>query len=228
MTDSISNQRAGDGLHQSTKKENRMRMVRNGLFWIAFSAASFLIAAPASGQGEATFVLGGLIGGDLLEVIEGDLSLTTAFENGAIYGGRLGWYGFPLGVEGSFVYSNSGISATIEDFITLDARVIYAEANVLLIILPGPIQPFVTGGAGLHSFKLNDVEGAEANKFGYNFGFGVKAAISRLALRFDVRDHRTPFDAGDFGVEEDVARALGFEGATLDNVEISFGVGIRF
>lgn len=191
---------------------------------------SLLAPSPAMAQGEAeaVFVIGGLLGGDLLDIVEGELSLTTAFDNGTIYGGRVGWYGFPLGVEGSFVYSKSGISATLEDFITLDARVMYAEANALLIILPGPVQPFVTGGAGLHSFKLNQFEGVEINKFAFNFGFGVKAKISRVALRFDIRDHRTPFTAGDFGVSEEIAEAIGFEDVTLDNVEVSLGIGIRF
>jgi len=199
--------------------------------WLILSTVLFaglLTPTPAAAQGEATFVFGGLLGGDLLDIGQGDISRTTAFDNGRLYGGRIGWYGFPLGVEGSVVYSRSGISATVEDFITLDARVLYAEANVLLIILPGPVQPFVTGGGGLHSFKLNQFEGVEINKFAFNFGFGVKAKISRVALRFDVRDHRTPFEASDFGVSDEIAEAIGFGKATLDNVEVSFGIGIRF
>ena len=60
---------------------------------------SLLIPTPAIAQGEAVFVFGGLLGGDLLDIVEGDISLTTAFDNGTLYGGRVGWYGFPLGVE---------------------------------------------------------------------------------------------------------------------------------
>jgi hypothetical protein len=104
----------------------------------------------------------------------------------------------------------------------------YGEINALLIILPGPVQPFVTGGGGLHYFELSDFDDAKVYKFGWSFGGGVKARISRLALRFDIRDHRTPFSAVDFGLDDEIADALDILNVSVDNVEISFGVGIRF
>jgi opacity protein-like surface antigen len=195
---------------------------------VMMTSLLWMTATPASAESEATFVVGGLLGGSFIEILEGDFSLQSTFENGTLLGGRLGWYGFPLGVEGSFVYSGSGLAVDILDDLSLDARVMYGELNALLIILPGPVQPFVTGGGGLHYFELPNFEDAKVYKFGWNFGGGVKAHISRLALRFDIRDHRTTFSAEEFGLDYAVAEALGVSSVSVNNVEISFGVGIRF
>jgi hypothetical protein len=204
------------------------KLSRSVLLIIAVLAAQLMTARPARAEAEATFVVGGLLGGNFVEIFEGDFSLTSTFENGTLFGGRLGWYGFPLGIEGSFIYSSSGLTVDIIDDLRVDARVMYGELNALLIILPGPVQPFVTGGGGIHYYELSEFEDAMAGKFGWNFGGGVKASISRLALRFDIRNHRTSFSAGDFGLDEEIAEALDLNSVSVDNVEISFGIGIRF
>jgi opacity protein-like surface antigen len=194
---------------------------------IAAIVSTWLVASPASAEGEATFVIGGLVGGDFVEILQGDFSLTSTFENGTLYGGRLGYYGFPLGIEGSFIYSRSGLSVNVAD-IALDARVGYGEVNALLLILPGPVQPFVTAGGGVHYFKFTEFDDAQAAKFGWNFGGGLKASISRLALRVDLRNHRTTFTAGDFGIDDEITDALEIRDVSLNNIEVSFGIGIRF
>jgi opacity protein-like surface antigen len=204
------------------------KLGRFALVVFVITSAFVMTTTPARAESEATFVFGGLLGGSFVEILEGDFSLKSTFENGTLLGGRLGWYGFPLGIEGSFVYSGSGLAVDILDDFSLDAKVMYGELNALLIILPGPVQPFVTGGGGLHYFELTDFDDAKVYKFGWNFGGGVKANISRLALRFDIRDHRTSFSAADFGLDDDIAEALGVSSVSVDNVEISFGVGIRF
>jgi hypothetical protein len=204
------------------------KLGRTVLLIIVLLGTQLMTPPPASAEAEATFVMGGLLGGNFVEILEGDFSLKSTFENGTLFGGRLGWYGFPIGVEGSFVYSGSGLTVDIIDDLRVDAKVMYGEVNALLIILPGPIQPFVTGGGGLHTFELSEFERAKVYKLGWNFGGGVKAHISRLALRFDIRNHRTPFSAGDFGLDEEIAEALDLLAVSLNNVEISFGVGIRF
>ena len=104
-------------------------------------AAYLVTPAAARAEAEATFVVGGLLGGSFVELTQGDFSLESTFENGTLFGGRLGWYGFPLGVEGSFIYSGSGLTVDIIDDLRVDAKVMYGELNALLIILPGPIPP---------------------------------------------------------------------------------------
>ncbi len=203
----------------------------------ATALTTILAATPAAaGNGEATFFIGGLLGGDLNALDRGDI--VSSFQNGAIYGGRAGWFGYPFAVEGSFGYSPSGLSAVVEDnLLEVDTRVMYLDANALLIILPYAVSPFVTGGAGLQSFDFRgdiqpigvDVNLATVNKFGFNFGGGVKGNIGRVTIRVDVRDHPTKFQETDFGIAGEIAEFLGIQfEETVHNIEVSFGVGIRF
>jgi hypothetical protein len=196
-----------------------------------------LLAVPAKGfaQAEVSGVIGGLVGGDLNNIIAGTASIGTTFDNGPLYGFRAGWMGGFIGVEGSFVGSPSGIAISAPSRpVALDGKVIYAEGNALFFLLPGPVKPFLSVGAGWHSYTLNlDVVSATSadvkiEKAGWNFGGGLKINIMALTLRGDVRDHLTKIGPDDFAVS-DIASELGFNGSeTLHNVEISGSVGVRF
>lgn len=201
---------------------------------LAFAA---LHAPPASAQVELAGVFGGMVGGEIEAVLEGDLALEESFENSPVFGGRLGWYGWPVGLEASVVYTPSGLSASaFEGLAELDTNILYAEANVLLIPIPGPISPFATAGVGVHRFEfdfggvlnvLDPVFQPEVTKLGWNFGGGLKANIGPISLRGDVRDHVTAFGPDD--LVGNVALLLGVEeDLRLHNVEVSFGIGIRF
>jgi len=182
-------------------------------------------------NGEASFFVGGLVGGDLASLVTDGFSLSSTLENGRMYGGRVGYYTFPLGVEGSFSYSNSGLGFTTSfdnATISLGARVMYLEGNVLLILIPGPVQPFITGGGGLQSYELVDLAGIKLQKWGWNFGGGVKFNIKRVSLRVDVRDHLTRVSAADFNIDQELADLLDIGEQSLHNAEISFGIGFRF
>lgn len=190
-----------------------------------------LAVGVPSNNAEVSFFVGGLVGGDLSTLLTDGFSLSSTLENGRTYGGRIGYYTFPFGVEGSFAYSNSGLGITgsFDDVtIRLGARVMYAEANALLILIPGPMQPFITGGGGLHSYKFIDLAGIDVNKWGWNFGGGVKINIKRVSLRADVRDHLTSITAADLNIDQQLADLLGITSQKLHNVEISFGIGVRF
>ena len=199
-----------------------------------------LSAPPAqAGQGEISFTIGALVGGDFEALISADdVSLTTNFKNAPLYGARLGWFGYPLGIEGSLVYSPSGLSGDLQQgLLSIDTRVIYLEANVVLVILPGPVSPYVTGGLGLHSFdfKANVAQIdqifslGEVNKLGYNFGGGLKFNLSRISIRAEVRDHITNLKVDDFLFDPAIGELLGIQAdQSLHNIEISGSVGIRF
>lgn len=214
---------------------NRSHNLRRPLV-ATVTVAILLVAGPTFAEGEASFFVGGLLGGDVVSVTEGDV--ISSFQDGAIYGGRLGWSGYPFGVEGSFGYSPSGLSADLADqLLEVDTRVMYLEANAVVILLPFAVSPFVTGGAGLQSFNFHgdiepigtEVNLATVNKFGFNFGAGLKGNIGRITIRADVRDHVTKFEETDFGIAGGIAEILGFEfEETVHNVEVSFGVGVRF
>lgn len=197
-----------------------------------------LTMAPSSAfaQVEITGVIGGMLGGDLNNLIEGTASIKSTFDNGPLYGIRVGGIGGWIGAEGSFVASPTGVKVSAPNTpFNLDAKVYYAEGNVLLIPIPGPISPFFTIGAGWHSynFDLSVIPGSSTNeakveKFGWNFGGGLKINIKALTLRGEIRDHLTKVGPLDFDIAG-VAEDLGITNeVTLHNVEISGGIGVRF
>ncbi len=201
-----------------------------------FALLLHLSAPAARADLELTGVFGGLSGGDLNALEEGDIS--RSFKNSRLFGARLGWVSFPIGVELSFVTSPSGLSGDVElpdeiptnEVLDIDTRVTYGEANLLIVPIPGPVSPFGTVGFGVHSFRFKFEQAVETQvtKFGWNFGGGIKANLKRVTLRFDIRDHVTTIGLNDFGLGF-IGGIIGF-GADqkVHNVEISFGVGVRF
>jgi hypothetical protein len=198
---------------------------------LVFVALAF--APKAKADSELTFVLGASISGDF-SVLGEDFSfddVQTSIKNSPLFGVRIGSYGFPFGFEGSLIYSPAALTGgVLDDLIEVKTNILYAEANVLIIILPGPVAPFFTAGAGVHylGFNVADLVSASNTKLGYNWGGGLKVSASRLTLRVDLRDHVTTVGLDDVGLGL-VGDILGFaESARLHNVELSFGVGIRF
>ena len=190
-----------------------------------------LSVANPSRNFEVSFFLGGLAGGDLTSIISGDFSLSSAFQNGRAYGGRVGYYKFRLGVEGSFTHSDRGLAAPVnlnQSGSDPAARVQYMEANAILFLLRGPLQPFVTVGGGMHSYRLSALGGVDVKNWGWNLGGGLKIKVSRLSLRADLRDHMTSVDGAALGIDPQIADLLGLNAQRLHNVELSFGVGFSF
>lgn len=183
------------------------------------------LAAQAQ-NAEATFAIGALLGDDINLDLDLFDDARASFDTSPIYGGRLGWYGFPLGVEGSVMYSPAGVTVSSDLIEPTNTSIVYAEANVLLIIIPGPVQPFVTGGVGVHRIKfdfddIDEVETLSETAFGWNWGGGLKIKIGPIAVRGDVRDHITKFES------DDVLALLG-TGSTFHNWEASAGIGVVF
>lgn len=188
--------------------------------------------AEARAEGAAFFVFGANVGGNVNVLTDDGVDLATAFENSPLFGVRVGSYGFPVGFEGSLVYSPSALVGGVFDgAIDATTNILYTEANLLLIVLPGPISPFVTAGAGIHylDFNIADLATTSRTKFGWNVGGGLKLNFERVGVRFDVRDHVTTLGLSDFGLGS-LGGALGLSttDARIHNVEVSVGVGIRF
>ena len=144
------------------------------------------LAAPSASvaQVEVTGVIGGMLGGDLNNIRLGTSSIESAYENGPLYGARIGWIGKFGGAEGSFVGSPSGVKISVPGRnVGVDGRVYYLEANALLVPIPGPVSPFFRAGLGMHSYQLDldigsvNVSGDPIRKLGYNFGGGIKINI---------------------------------------------------
>lgn len=197
--------------------------------WLVVLLVSGLGSGEAQAEGALTFFGGANIGGDLDLLTDDDLDLATSIENSPLFGLRVGSQGFPLGFEGSLTYSPSAVIGGIDDAVDIQTNILFVEANVLLILLPGPVAPFVTGGLGVHylDFDLADLASTSQTRFGWNVGGGLKVNIERIAIRVDVRDHVTTLGVGGFGFVSDLI-GLGSADARVHNVELSLGVGIRF
>lgn len=205
------------------------RMLRTSCVVVVLTLA--LGAGRAQADGEIGFFVGALTGGDLNLLADQNFDLQASFKNGTAFGARVGAYGWPFAFEGSLTYSPSNITVNIADEVPeVAGDVLLTEANLLVLILPGPVQPFVTGGIGMHffNFAFADLARLDKAKFGYNFGGGIKFNVSRISIRADVRDHITSFGLDDFGLGG-IGEILGVtESSRVHNVELSFGVGIRF
>ncbi len=202
----------------------RTRWLLAGL--LSLPMATLLPPLPASAGPELTFSLGAMIGDSLADVLQvRPENLTEGFQNAPIFAGRLGWSAFPFAVEGSLAYSPSAVQ--IAGLGNLDANLVYAEAELQILILPGPIAPFVGGGIGIHSIQLQSLDVPRETTVGYIIGGGLKAAIGSLGLRVDLRDHITPLKVNEVG--EEFLRVIGIvEDTRIHNVELSGGVTIRF
>jgi hypothetical protein len=195
--------------------------------------ALLVLGSEARAEKETTFVGGASISGDI-SVLEGANwdQISAAIKNSPLFGLRVGGYGYPIGFEGSLIYSPSGLTGgALNDLIQANANILYVEANLLVIILPGPVSPFVTGGGGLHYFNFNiaDLVNFNNTHFGYNFGGGLKINASKVTIRLDVRDHVTNLTLDDLRLGL-IGQILGITSPELKihNVELSVGIGIRF
>ncbi len=203
-----------------------MHIRRLAIGTLIITSLMLFAPAPANAGPELTFVLGAMIGDSLTDVLQiRSNDLTEGFENAPIYGGRVGWSAFPFAIEGSLLVSPSGINIT--NVGSLDARLIYAEAEIQLLILPGPVSPFIGGGLGIHNIRLDIGTQLSETTIGYVFGGGLKAAFGSLGIRVDIKDHITPLDVTQ--LDDAFIAALGIAETTRShNVEFSGGLSIRF
>ncbi len=193
---------------------------------LLIAVAVSIVPTAATAGPELTFSLGAMIGdslGDVLGVRTDEL--TARFKNAPFFAGRAAWSAFPFALEGSIAYSPSAV--TIPAIGSLDANLLYAEAEIQILILPGPIAPFVGGGIGIHSLQFRALDVDRVTTVGYTFGGGLKAAFGSLGLRVDLRDHITPLKIAD--LDPAFVQAVGLSGdTTIHNVELSGGLTIRF
>lgn len=194
--------------------------------FLLISAVTLLIPAPAAAGPELTFTLGAMIGDSLADVLQiRPDNLTEGFKNAPIFGGRLGWSAFPFALEASLLYSPSAIS--IANLGSISANLVYAEAEMQILILPGPVAPFISGGIGIHSMQLTAGNIPRETMLGYVFGAGLKVAVGTLGLRVDLKDHITPLDVTKLSPQ--FLQILGIaENTNVHNVEFSGGITIKF
>ena len=122
-------------------------------------------------------------------------------ENALTFGANAGVRWDRLAVEGQFAYIPTNILTEISGLedVTTDQTILMFSGNVLYDILPGDFfDVFVVGGAGIKSYSADDPAGgfSAGSDFMFNFGAGGRLAVTEvLALRLDVRDYISTFDA---------------------------------
>lgn len=194
--------------------------------FLLIATATLLVPAPATAGPELTFTLGAMIGDSLTDVLQvRPNNLSEGFDNAPIFGARLGWTAFPFAVEASLLYSPSAIN--IANLGSISANLVYAEAEAQIIILPGPVSPFIGAGIGIHSMQLTAGNIPRETMLGYVFGGGLKVAVGTLGLRVDIKDHITPLDVTKLSPQ--FLQVVGIaENTNIHNVEFSGGVTIKF
>ncbi len=201
------------------------RICQAGIPLLLAVSVMVLSANPAHAS-EFTFSLGSLLTDN--SPYDGAVEFRRPDAYSLLVAGRFGSYQGRVGFEGSITYSAKALKLGLFDgALTSDARAVFGEFNVLVNILQGSFQPFVTAGLGAHVYELTDISGDPAVKFGYNFGAGLRYVSGKFVFRGDVRDHVTSLKISDFGLGlEDVIAGDG--SATVHNIELSVGIGVIF
>ena len=201
------------------------RLCQAGIPILIAVAVVVLSASPADAS-EFTFSLGSLLTDK--SPYSGAVEFRRPESPSLLVAGRFGSYEGRVGFEGSITYSAKALRLSLFDgALTSDARAIFGEFNVLVNILQGSFQPFVTAGLGAHVYELTDIKADSVVKFGYNFGAGLRYVSGKFVFRGDVRDHVSSLDISDFGLGlEDVIAGDG--SGTVHNIELSLGIGVIF
>jgi len=126
-----------------------------------------------------------------------------------------------LGHEFSYSYQRSSLQVGDSASEGMTVQNIYYNFVAHATRRGTAVRPFATAGVGVSVFfppGVSSLSGGGDNKFGYNYGGGLKFKLSdKYGLRFDVRDHVTgrPF-------------ALAGASGKLHNVEYSTTFSLLF
>jgi hypothetical protein len=143
-----------------------------------------------------------------------------------LWGARLG-FGDPEGLSYDLAYGRTSVTAKgvigTEELVAFDEeatiQLFYGAANWHLPI-PGPLDLFVSGGAG--AIQYDRKAGGGQTDVLVNFGAGASLPIGPARIRIDVKDHVDLCRADDFEFPEGPC----FDDETLQNIEISAGIVI--
>jgi hypothetical protein len=167
-------------------------LVAIAVLWMSFQAVAAAQSAEI-GLSVGWSVLSNRSLGSLSD-FEAGLQLAN-IDNGLRIGGRISSNRLFTGHEMSYSYqrTNLKIGGTRPEGMTVQNLyynfVVHATPEGTIV------RPFGTVGAGVSTFfppGVSSLSGGGANKFGYNYGGGLKFKLNeKFGLRFDVRDHVT-------------------------------------
>jgi opacity protein-like surface antigen len=147
-------------------------------------------------------------------------------DNGIRIGGRLSMNRWFLGHEISYAWQKSNLrieGPAGSESSGMSIQNFYYNFVAHATPQGTAIRPFVTAGVGVSTFfppGASSLSGGGDNKFGYNYGGGLKFRLSeKFGLRFDARDHVTGRPFKDF---------LQPVGGKFHNIEYSAGFALLF
>ncbi len=155
--------------------------------WISLTAATVMFSGVQLSAQSPKPVSIGIAGGAAIPIGDFSNSFNTGY-NGTVSLG-LSSYGSPLGLRFEGMYNKFLARNDIGIRNPPDARIIAGTAN-LVYSLPGQgIRPYLIGGVGYYSSKL-DVPGiSSTNKFGVNGGIGALFPLSGFNAFVEGRFH---------------------------------------
>jgi outer membrane protein with beta-barrel domain len=194
-----------------------MKMQRVALAMLVLAGA----AADARAEGYLTGFGGIVFGGDLASGPAQDLNLDSSH---GVYGGAIGAFGSPLGVELEFSYSPNFFGS--DRLLIPDNNLVTLMGNLVLSGHMGErSRIYLSGGGGLMKSSIDDAGDffdVGRNDFGVNAGVGFLAAVGgSLALRGDFRYFR---NLGDEEIDQDIDIGFG----SFDFWRATGGLSLRF
>lgn len=183
---------------------------------LAFASVWLCASAAVFGQAAEFTVHGGVS-----RLSDKDIGSGYSLDDGWRAGGRVTLNtGVITGHEFGYAYNRTTLFADGQEFGGMAIH--QGFYNFLLYAIPegAPVRPFVTGGGHFSNFVppgTSATQGGGDNKFGFNYGGGVKVRLgSKYLMRVDFRQYNNgkPFD-------------LGASGRLRQNeISVGFGIGI--
>lgn len=191
------------------------------------AAAAILAAAPAAAQDGRAYV-NPYLGYYAFDESSFEEAFDRAdIEDSPIVGARLGWSSGTWGIEAAYGRSSFEAETLADDILSREETTIHLLYAALSWSFPlGPVEPFVSGGAGAIDYSPDRRDGS--THVLVNFGGGLKVAVGdRLRIRVDAKDHVDLCDGPDASAgESDTGACFEDETDRLHNIELSGGVEI--
>lgn len=169
------------------------------------------VAAAASAQGQFAF---GLAGGATIP--SGSLSDRQNLGYNGLATVQLGVPAFPFQLRADLQYNSFGgkrFSDALNQAIDgNDTRVMSGTLNGVFSPLAGSVKPYLIGGIGYYDTQLKGTDATR--KLGYNYGAGVKFALTGASIFVEGRMHQV----------NDATFGVGGNRATAKFIPISIGV----
>jgi Outer membrane protein beta-barrel domain len=154
--------------------------------WMGFAAAAVMLTGVELSAQSSKSVSLGIAAGAAIPVSDFSDAYSTGY-NGTVALG-LSSVGSPLGLRFEGAY-NKFIGRNDIGLNQPDSRIIAGTAN-LIYSLPGVgIRPYLIGGGGYYSLKVDRPNAQSVNKFGINGGIGAMFPLSGFNTYLEARVH---------------------------------------